>query len=70
MASSPPVNCSTCNAWWATTGSAGLCKAHPPLPTLGAHWNQPGSNVPKLEFYFPTMAATDWCREHVAGIHP
>jgi hypothetical protein len=57
------IFCLDCRYWLPIGNEIGQCKAHPPTPLFGALLNQPGSGVPKLQFYWPETAAKDWCGE-------
>lgn len=59
----PPASCGNCDAFYPRAGKAAICRRFPPAPLFGAHFNQPGSGIPKAESFFPEVSAADWCRE-------
>jgi hypothetical protein len=65
-------SCKTCNAWKKLNEKHGACRARPPVPVmLGMAQRQAldglslraGPPEPQVLPFFPTMSASDWCRE-------
>lgn len=68
IAPMPAEACGNCKAFLPKgDGNSGLCRAHPPQPLFGAHFDQPGLGVPVLEYFNPVVAASWWCSEWKLG---
>lgn len=60
-----PQQCSECKYCRKTTWH---CLRYPPAMLFGAHFMQPGDNVPNAVALYPKVRATDWCGEFVKGV--
>lgn len=63
--------CANCTAYKAINADVGVCRAHPPVPTLLGIAEQPSplaggqsKMVPQLEYYQPITTKDRWCREY------